>query len=717
MAYGLKYELFFSDVENNKFKIEILQKDFDVDPFNLGTQPTQLIGTGSPAVIEWDADDDIYSPIIGSRCKLNFFVTDASTYDEFYKSGEREYKVKILEYTSFGSDYDKEDLPWNLIDQTWDQSKLGSEVFYNPIWEGFIVNDNYQEAVITAPYQISLEAFDGLGILDSFDVPYPTDNANNKEQLFFYLKEILKLTGHSFPIYIANDIRKNGGAANDTIFHDIEINRYIFSDDNLNLINAKDALRYILKMTNSRIFQSFAKWYIVNNSSLIDNRIVQGTVAPSIEDIVNEPDEPVATPVYGSPDITIVGQDPMYNDGTQYDLRIQNSGTDLQTITWTRPDNTTVTQTKGQSGFGVLPLGSVELSEDGDLYQVIGYDINNQYDSAFFYLNVDEQTVTPTNSGAGIVPPIHPIADDPVPAETPTVYYKIELTGVDNVSNAYLSPVTGTYHYTASEVGNSFSMTFNVVSTSGEFTSAAQITSISVSGGFSISKKLVGDFVRLTVTGTLPTGGHIGNYFVTGAANVQQFTHSYSVSNTGLSNATVSPTSFSATAGSGKSYTKTFDINASSGYKWQSAGNVTVIADSSPYNSLSVNKISDSTIRVTISGTIGVADDSATITVSGAPVGSGPATSLSFSPAPDYDINENGGYFDLTVTADGNFRAEAGRTWITLSPSTGATGSTTIRVKFDANTGARNRKGQITFYPSGSNTAITSVLLNQDGVA
>jgi len=61
--------------------------------------------------------------------------------------------------------------------------------------------------------------------------------------------------------------------------------------------------------------------------------------------------------------------------------------------------------------------------------------------------------------------------------------------------------------------------------------------------------------------------------------------------------------------------------------------------------------------------------------------------------------------------------AEAGRTWITLSPSTGATGNTTIRVKFDANTGARNRKGQITFYPSGSNTAITSVLLNQDGVA
>ena len=85
MAYGLKYELFFSDVEKRKFKIEILQNGFVLDRFNTGVQPTKLVGTGSPAVIEWDSDDDIYSPIIGSRCILNLFITDASAYDEFYK--------------------------------------------------------------------------------------------------------------------------------------------------------------------------------------------------------------------------------------------------------------------------------------------------------------------------------------------------------------------------------------------------------------------------------------------------------------------------------------------------------------------------------------------------------------------------------------------------------------------------------------------------------
>jgi len=710
MAYGLKYELFFSDVERNKFKIEILEKDFEIDPFGLGTTPTQLIGTGSPAVIEWNADDDIYSPIIGSRCKLNFFATDSETYDEFYKAGERQYKVKILEYTSFGSDWDGEELIWNIIDQTWDKSLLGSEVFYNPIWEGFIVNDGYQEAVITAPYEINLEAIDGLGTLDSFDVPYPSDNANAKEEMFFYLKEILKLTGHEFDIYIANDIRKDGGAANDTVFHDIEVDRYIFSNKNLTLMNAKESLRYIMKMTNSRVFQSFAKWYVVSNSNLIDNRVDQSAVAPSIADIVNEPDEPVATPVYGSPDITIIGQDPMYNDGTTYSLIVQNSGTDIVSYLWTLPDSSTLAQPS-------LYLGSVNLSQDGDVYSVTATDANGQTDTATFTLNVDEQTVTPTNSQAGIVEEDDEEADDPVPVETPTVYYKIELTGVDDVTNAYLSPVTGTYNYTASEVGNSFSMTFNVVSTSGEFDSVSQISSISVTGGFTITKQLIADYIRLTVSGTLPVGGHIGNYSVSGAANVQQFVHSYSVSNSGLSNATVSPGSFSATAGQGKSYTKSFSINASSGYKWQSAGNVTVISSDAIYDTLTVSKTNDTTLTVTISGTIGVTDESATITVSGAPVGSGPATTLSFSPSSPYDISESNGYFDLRVTADGNFTVRPNRTWITVNPEKGATGTTTIRVKFNANTGAKNRKGILEFFPSGSNTRITSILINQDGVA
>ena len=191
MAYGLKYELFFSDVTQKRFKIEILEKDFVLDPFGVGTQPTQLVGTGDPCVIEWNADDDIYSPIIGSNCTLNLFVTNTTIYDEFYKSDERKYKVRILEYTSFGGNWEDINVDWDGADQIYD-AKLGSAVFYIPIWEGFIVVDRYQEAVVSEPYQITLNATDGLGMLEAYDVPRSTVVAS-EENLFFYLKEILKL--------------------------------------------------------------------------------------------------------------------------------------------------------------------------------------------------------------------------------------------------------------------------------------------------------------------------------------------------------------------------------------------------------------------------------------------------------------------------------------------------------------------------------------------
>ncbi len=721
MAYNLKYELFFSDVEENKFKIEILQKDFILDPFNTGVQPTQIIGTGNPVQIKWDADDDIYSPIIGSRCILNFFVTDTTIYDDFYKSGEREYKVKILEYTSFGSDLETEELPYNLIDQNWD-GKLGSEVFFNPIWEGFIVNDGYKEAVVSAPYEIQLEAIDGLGTLESFDVPFPSDNASAKEKMFFYLKEILKLTGHEFQIYIANDIRKNGATANDTIFHDIEVDRYIFSNKNLILMDAKQALKHILLMTNSRIFQSFAKWYVVNNSSLIDNRIVQGTVAPSAVDIINEPAAPVATPVYGSPDVSIDGVAQMYhNTGTSYRLiAVEDGGTEVIKWTWNLPGGGTVVQNDPTNQFfGEYSLGLVSSSQDGDSYTVTGEDANGQTDtSAAFVLNIDTYNYVTTPPSVVETGESSSDSDLNVPSVLQDVSYDLRINADSNfnVTNAIVSPANGTLAYGAGEVGDAFTMNFNVFSNVGEFTSASQLTGVSVTGGFSVSHALSGDVIIVTVTGSRPIGSTTELLVLTGAADVQQFTHSFSVTDS-ATNASISPSSFSAAGGDGQTYTKTFDITASSGYKWQSAGNVTVISNSVIYDSLTVSKVSDSVLRVTIAGTIGVSDKSATITVTGQPVGAAPATSISLSPSPTYEIAQNSGYFDVSVTADGNYRIEPDRSWLSFNPSSGVPGTQTVRVKFKANNKANTRSNSINFFPSGSNSVLLSAAVQQDGIA
>lgn len=712
MAYGIKYELFFSDIEGKRHKIEILQKNFVIDPFGVGVLPTQIIGTDQPCVIEWDADDDIYSPIVGSRCILNFFITDSTVYDDFYKADEREYKVKILEYTSFGSDYENEELPWEGIDQNWD-GKIGSAVFYNAIWEGFIVVDRYQEAVISNPYPIQIEAIDGIGTLDSFDVPF-TDSTSITENLFYYLKEILKLTGHEYDIFVANDIRKVGGNTNDTTFHDIIVNKYAVSNENLTLKNAKDVLEGILKATNSKIYQSNASWYIVNNSSLIDNRIAQSTEAPSGPDDPVIPDEPTPDPVYGSPSIEIIGVSPMI-DNTSYVLLSQNTGGTVPTqYVWTYPDSSTVTQTGSDILFGYISLGIVSLADDGDVYSVVATDVNGQTDSDSFTLDVDPRPQE-TEGGQGQVPEDDPDSDEPADSDPAApINYKIVITQASTVSNAYVSPSPVTYNYSAGQVGDSFTMTLDLVSLVGEFTSLSNVTSFSVGAGFSVTRQLIGEFIRFTVTGTLPVGGANTTLNLAGAADVQNFTHTYTTTDF-FTDASKSPAQLIFTAGEGKNYSGNIVVTAASGFQFNGKGDLQVLNSKNIGQTLSITKNSDTQLTLNVSGKIGVTDETVNITMTAIAKSAGVASSITVNPSGPLEVANNGGYFDVTITSNGNFTITPGRNWITTSISQGTASTSSVRVYFAENNTTSDRVGRLNFYASGSTTILASIRLSQEG--
>tara|TARA_B110000483_G_scaffold57008_1_gene71309 strand:+ start:4837 stop:6981 length:2145 start_codon:yes stop_codon:yes gene_type:complete len=712
MAYGIKYELFFSDVEGKRLKIEILQKNFIVDPFGLGNLPTQIIGTDQPCVIEWDADDDIYSPIIGSRCILNFFVTDSTIYDDFYKADEREYKVKILEYTSYGSDYDAEELPWEGIDQNWD-GKIGSAVFYNAIWEGFIVVDRYQEAVISNPYPISIEAIDGIGTLDSFDVPF-TDSTSVTENLFYYLKEILKLTGHEYDILVANDTREVDGNTNDTIFHDIIINKYAVSNENLTLKNAKDVLEAILKATNSRIYQSNASWYIVNNSSLIDNRIAQSTEAPSPPDDPVEPDPPSPDPVHSAPNIVIVGEATMYALSPA-SLLIQNTGSEIVLYTWTLPNGSTDVQVPSTSPsdlFGIYHFSELALSQNGETYSVVATDANGNTDSDSFTLSVVANPDDATKGDTGEIPDGDEGSDEE--SDNQETYFEIILKQANSVQNAYFSPIKGTYNYAASQVGDSFTMTFDIVSSSGEFTSVSQLKSFSVTGGFTITAALIGEFIRLTVTGTLPTGGHIGTVSASGASDVQNFTHTYNTTDN-LTNASRSPAQLIFTGGDGKSYSGNIIVTASANYQFEGKGDLQVTNSKNIGQILSVTKNSDTQLTLNVSGTIGVTDETVGITMTAIAQSAGVAASITVNPSGAIDVANNGGYFDASITSNGNFTITPGRNWITTNITNGTASTSSVRVYFTENNTTSDRVGRLNFYAAGTSTILASIRLSQEG--
>lgn len=240
MAYGVKFRLEFSDDNLKGKKVEILKDGYTGSVLS-------LVGTDNPVEIVWEGDDDFYNPIVGSTCNINLFATDDTNYDDFYESDEREYKVKV-------------------------SYKDGSNV-YQTYWEGWLLVDQFKEAVTTTPFGITLTAYDGLGSLDGYTAPIDLTSIASKD-LMYYIHNILSNINLGFDIYISNDIQKDGASASDyTIYDQSTISQTSFLKDGADLRTAKDVLEQILRFTNAKIFQSFGKWYIINNSSYSEQSV------------------------------------------------------------------------------------------------------------------------------------------------------------------------------------------------------------------------------------------------------------------------------------------------------------------------------------------------------------------------------------------------------------------------------------------------------------
>jgi hypothetical protein len=245
MAYGTKFSLTFSD-DYNEFTYRVL---IQKDGYTGTVYP--LIGTNDPVVLEWEGDDDFYQPIKGSKCRINLMVTDDTNYDQFHLYDEREYKV-LLQWLGYNSNT----RPAGRGPQSW-----------NTFWTGWLVADTFQEAVLTKPYPISLNAIDGLGTLSDVvldptdwtpqfgesdsDYPYQIDLiAHILETINFDLKI---RTVHEWAPWAVLGIKQE---------------RFCFDSfvEDGKILNGKDALIAVLQNTNSRIFQSDNYWTIIPNS-------------------------------------------------------------------------------------------------------------------------------------------------------------------------------------------------------------------------------------------------------------------------------------------------------------------------------------------------------------------------------------------------------------------------------------------------------------------
>ncbi len=292
MAYGVKYRLEFSDVLGYGKKVEILKKDYTGNVL-------PMVGGANPVSISWQSSNDFYNPIIGSKCQLNLFVTDDVTYDDFYKFDEREYKV-IVYYKQTQSDQYSERVSndggqvesINCLESIID-NYTDTDVWAT-YWSGFLVVDRYKEKMISTPFAVSFNAFDGLGTLNNFNgtIGYNNNNAPINITNLERISEILQNLDLDLEIHIASDIRyRTFGPVTTTNFEDLTTFDFGFDEmtGDYGLLNAKQQLELLLKQFNLRIYQSFNKWYIVEVTNIFDyyvkdiiyNELQQTAITPT----------------------------------------------------------------------------------------------------------------------------------------------------------------------------------------------------------------------------------------------------------------------------------------------------------------------------------------------------------------------------------------------------------------------------------------------------
>lgn len=322
MAYGVKFRLDFDDVLGNGKRVEILQDSYTGDV-------KSLIGRGDPVVIKWDADDDFYSPIIGSTCTLNLFQTDDTQYDTFFDAEEKEYKV-VISAAQTVSDIYKERVQQDggfveaksCIDSTitgyYDTASyfnkrvlddggvtesldcIGEVLtverrnIFTTYWAGWLVTDQVSEVMAPNPQPLTLTALDGLGTLDNYNPVVESSTSTIIDRIAEALNEI----DLDLDFYVNNDIKQyvthpyftdtyypiEQYEDNNTYYDSArEGLKYEIFDKDYNIYNSKEFLELILQNINARVYQSNGKWVIANNSTYSEIR-VQDDVQEILQD-------------------------------------------------------------------------------------------------------------------------------------------------------------------------------------------------------------------------------------------------------------------------------------------------------------------------------------------------------------------------------------------------------------------------------------------------
>lgn len=254
MAWATEYRLEVSDNHSVDWKVDIESDGF------AGTI-TNLVGTGSPLVIEWENEsDDFADPIRASRACITVWSQTNFSLAALYSAEDMKYRVSIYE----------------------------NETLY---WQGYIVTQHYEEPYECPPYQVTIVACCGLELLknyryyDTTGSPYVYyDGRRYQSQIILDILGKIGIT--TFKEFINIYEESMATAVTDSPLDQSKIDVDIFRNRNSwtgfqNCMYCDEVLKEILKIYNAAIIHK-AGYFIIYRPVELKSATVYGRLFTAV---------------------------------------------------------------------------------------------------------------------------------------------------------------------------------------------------------------------------------------------------------------------------------------------------------------------------------------------------------------------------------------------------------------------------------------------------
>lgn len=210
MSYGLKYRLSFDSVSDTPYEINILEAGYDgpVENRNLGSVPVLKMDDGEA--------------VRGTSLELSIETCFDGDLREFYTTDRKKFRVEVYR----------------------------SGVLF---WSGHILPELYSEPYISVPFDVSVTASDGLGLLKN--IPF---GLSGKRSVFDVIKYCCEQTGLVLNYVFASKLLATGMSGVASVYTQAFVDCNAFED-----ADCYEALEKVLITFGSYIKQKDCKWHVL----------------------------------------------------------------------------------------------------------------------------------------------------------------------------------------------------------------------------------------------------------------------------------------------------------------------------------------------------------------------------------------------------------------------------------------------------------------------